>query len=82
MGDQAERVTGVGPRKKQKIDGVLGSMGAMVGLASFGVLLAMVAGILRQLGAGDAARALVLVTVVFFTGVAAFTYVPFLIAGE
>ncbi len=55
------------------------SMGTLVGIASFGVLLAMVAGILRQLGAGDAAKGLLIFTFVVFAGVAAATYLPYLL---
>ena len=57
-------------------------MGAMVGLASFGVMLAVVGLILRQLGAGEAARALVFVTVLLFAGVTVITYVPFMLSGQ
>ncbi len=56
-------------------------MGMAIGLLSFGAFLAVVIGILRQLGAGDAARALMVVTFLVFGGMVAATYLPILIRG-
>ncbi|MEM6415544.1 MAG: hypothetical protein AAF720_12910 [Pseudomonadota bacterium] len=57
-------------------------MATVVGLASLGIMLAMVSGILRQLGAGEAAKGLIIVTGVLFIGVAAFTYLPQLLSSS
>ena len=59
----------------------MGSVATIVGLASFAVLLFFVAGILRQLGAGEAAKGLLIVTGVGFACALAMTYVPAVLAG-
>ncbi|MEO1014426.1 MAG: hypothetical protein AAFX08_04480 [Pseudomonadota bacterium] len=56
-------------------------MGLAIGLLSFGAFLAAVVGILRQLGAGDAARALLIVTFLVFGGMVAATYLPVILTG-
>lgn len=56
-------------------------MSLVVGLLSFGAFLAAVMTILRQLGAGDAARALMVVTFIVFGGMVAATYLPVIVAG-
>ncbi|MEO0398882.1 MAG: hypothetical protein AAF224_05600 [Pseudomonadota bacterium] len=55
-------------------------MGTLMGLASFGIMLAMVAGLLRQLGAGEAAKGLLIVAGVLFFGMAFLTYLPHLMS--
>ena len=57
------------------------SFATVFGLASFGLMLVAVAGLLRQLGAGDAAKGLLVLTGVLFAGVLAVTYVPAMLAG-
>jgi hypothetical protein len=57
------------------------SIAATVGLLSFGLLLVAVVGLLRQLGAGEAAKGLILLTGAIFLIVVASTYVPALLAG-
>ncbi|MEM6537060.1 MAG: hypothetical protein AAGA22_02460 [Pseudomonadota bacterium] len=50
-----------------------------VGLVSVVALIGAVVTLLRQLGASDAARALMLVTFLVFGGMVAFTYLPLVI---
>lgn len=57
------------------------SLTAVFGLASFGGMLVAVSIVLRQLGAGDAAKGLMALTGVLFLAVLAATYVPTVIAG-
>ncbi|MCA8887767.1 MAG: hypothetical protein R3C40_03485 [Parvularculaceae bacterium] len=57
------------------------SIAATVGLLSFGLLLIAVVGLLRQLGAGEAAKGLIFLTGAIFLIVAATTYLPALISG-
>lgn len=57
------------------------SIAATVGLVSLGLLLVAVIGLLRQLGAGEAAKGLLYLTGAVFLIVIASTYVPALISG-
>jgi hypothetical protein len=57
------------------------SIAATVGLVSLGLLLVAVIGLLRQLGAGEAAKGLLYLTGAVFLIVIASTYVPALITG-
>jgi hypothetical protein len=57
------------------------SIAASVGLLSMGLLLIAVVGLLRQLGAGEAAKGLLILTGAIFFIVIASTYVPALISG-
>ncbi len=57
------------------------SIAATVGLVSLGLLLIAVIGLLRQLGAGEAAKGLLFLTGAIFLVVIASTYVPALISG-
>ena len=52
------------------------SVTALFGLASFGGMLVAVSLVLRQLGAGDAAKGLMALTGVIFLAVMAATYLP------
>jgi hypothetical protein len=57
------------------------SIAATVGIVSLGLLLVVVIGLLRQLGAGEAAKGLLYLTGAIFLVVLASTYVPALIGG-
>lgn len=57
------------------------SVAATVGLLSLGLLLVAVTVLLRQLGAGEAAKGLLVLTGAMFAIVLVSTYVPALIAG-
>ncbi|MEZ5920480.1 MAG: hypothetical protein R3C60_03910 [Parvularculaceae bacterium] len=57
------------------------SIAATMGLLSLGLLLVAVIALLRQLGAGEAAKGLIFLTGAVFLIVIASTYVPALIAG-
>lgn len=57
------------------------SIAATVGMVSLGLLLIAVIGLLRQLGAGEAAKGLIFLTGAIFLVVIASTYVPALIGG-
>ncbi|MFZ5618073.1 MAG: hypothetical protein ACOZAA_12230 [Pseudomonadota bacterium] len=57
------------------------SIAATVGIVSLGLLLVAVIGLLRQLGAGEAAKGLLFLTGAIFLIVIASTYVPALISG-
>ncbi|HBK91121.1 MAG TPA: hypothetical protein DDZ68_05570 [Parvularcula sp.] len=57
------------------------SIAATVGLVSLGLLLVAVIGLLRQLGASEAAKGLLYLTGAVFLIVIASTYVPALISG-
>ncbi|NWG92057.1 MAG: hypothetical protein HXY21_06060 [Parvularculaceae bacterium] len=57
------------------------SIAATVGMVSLGLLLVAVIGLLRQLGAGEAAKGLIFLTGAIFLVVIASTYVPALIGG-
>ena len=57
------------------------SVTAVFGLGVFSVMVFAIAGVLRQLGAGDAAKGLLALTALVFVGVLAATYVPALISG-
>jgi len=59
----------------------MSSIGAVFGLVSFGVSLAAVAAILRQLGAGGVAKGLFAATLAFFALVILATYGPILLSG-
>jgi hypothetical protein len=57
------------------------SIAATVGMVSLGLLLVAVIGLLRQLGASEAAKGLIFLTGAIFLVVIASTYVPALIGG-
>ncbi|MGF1543656.1 MAG: hypothetical protein ACFB00_04000 [Parvularculaceae bacterium] len=58
----------------------MASVAAVVGLGSFVAMLVAVASLMRQLGAGEAAKGLLILTGIVFAAAAAVTYLPSLVA--
>ena len=53
---------------------------AAFGVVTLGAFFIVVVGLLRQLGAGEAAKGLMILTGIVVAGVVAATYLPFLIS--
>ncbi len=57
------------------------SLAATVGFAMLALTMVLVIGLMRQLGAGDAAKGLMVLTGVVFILVVAATYIPAILLG-